>query len=102
MARQERRPGISGGDEYQGHDLRVREMGISVYLENRSKFPQEELQQYTGKWIAFSSDGRQIVASATDLAQLEDNLIGAGLDPEHVVFELVPNPDMITGGAELS
>ena len=71
------------------------------YWDNRTQFPRDELAKYRGQWVAFSSDGRRIVASAATLETLEDQLDAAGEDAQRLMFESVPGPDDDTSlGAE--
>jgi hypothetical protein len=74
------------------------------YVQNRANFPAEELAKYRGLWVAFSLDGKHIVASAPDLEQMEQCLAACGKDPESVAYEYVggPEDDVYLGGAELS
>lgn len=66
------------------------------------KFPAEERRKYDGQWIAFSADGRRIVASAEDIDSLEDRLAAAGQDPEKLTFERVDSASYpYVGAAEL-
>ena len=62
---------------------------IRLYKDNRSRFLREQLVPYVGQWVAFSSDGSQIVASSEDLADLEANLRAKGTDPQEVLFEQI-------------
>ena len=68
--------------------------------ENRSTFPAAELAKYRGKWIAFSNDGRQIVSSAPDLAELDARLLALGEDPERVVLEFIDADESFVTGPE--
>jgi hypothetical protein len=72
------------------------------YGTNRSRFSRVELERYGGSWVAFSGDGRQIVASGETIQRLEEQLAAAGQDPEQVVFERIPGPEdnISLGGAE--
>lgn len=56
---------------------------------NRARFSWEELRKYDGRWVAFSGDGRRIVASHEDLLQLDALIRAAGEDPENVALERV-------------
>jgi hypothetical protein len=68
---------------------------------NRSRFPREELEKHRGQWVAFSSDGRRIVASAPTLEGLERQFQMAGEDAQQLAFEGTPGPnDEIFLGAE--
>jgi len=72
------------------------------YGANRGRFPRAELEQFRGSWVAFSDDGRRIVASGETIQRLEEQLAAAGQDPQQVVFERIPGPedDISLGGAE--
>jgi hypothetical protein len=59
------------------------------FIENRQKFPLEELAKYAGRHIAWSWEGDRIVDSAEDENQLWDKLVAAGIDPQRVVFSYV-------------
>jgi hypothetical protein len=74
---------------------------LDVFWANREKFPEEELLKYIGQWLAFSADGRTILASAEDLGELDAKLVAAGIDPQDVFFERVPADDDIQHGSEL-
>src|SRR5438067_1141366 len=75
-------------------------MDIRKLRENRSAFPVTELMKYRGQWVAFSSDGRRVVASAPELAELEARLLAMGEDPEQVVLEFIDTDDSFVAGAE--
>ena len=68
-------------------------MFTQEFRENRQRFPLEELRKYCGQWVAFSADGRRIVANAPTLEALEQQLEAAGEDPQQVWFEGIPGPD---------
>jgi hypothetical protein len=63
------------------------------FRENRKRFPHEELAKYRGQWVAFSPDGRRIVASAPTLEALHQRLEAAGEDVQQLPMEGVPGPD---------
>jgi hypothetical protein len=73
------------------------------YIENRARFPAEELAKHAGKWIAFSPDGRCVLDSAQSLAALLARLEQGGqADVAGIVFERVPADGMILSGSELT
>jgi hypothetical protein len=74
-----------------------------IYRQNRAEYPLVELQNYHGKWVAFTADGRGIVASGESISELCDQLRAAGQDPQGVVFERIDiDPSGVSlGGAEL-
>ena len=63
---------------------------IETFLENRAKFPLEELERYTGQWVAFTADGIRLVASGADLVELHERLRATGAEPEDFVVECDP------------
>jgi hypothetical protein len=73
------------------------------FRENRKRFPREELAKYRGQWVAFSPDGRRIVAGAATLEDLEVRLQAMGEDAQRLAFEGIPGPDddMFLGAEEL-
>jgi hypothetical protein len=56
--------------------------------------------RYRGQWVAFSLDGRRIVASAAELGELDTLLVRRGEDPEKVALEFIDFEDSYLGGAE--
>jgi hypothetical protein len=62
---------------------------VRLYRENRSRFRPEQLLPYAGQWVAFSADGKQIVASDEAFANLEAKLSALGMDPQDVLFEQI-------------
>jgi glucose/arabinose dehydrogenase len=68
-------------------------LDLSQYEANRSKFPPDELAKYWGKQVAFSPDGRRIVASGDTLEQLDAALEAAGIHFSQVVTSYIDHPD---------
>jgi hypothetical protein len=77
-------------------------MDMKIFLENRPLFPLDQLQTFAGRYVAWSADGRRIVASSTDLEELDRLVKGAGADPEQCVFEGIHAHDAFIGGGLLS
>lgn len=77
-------------------------MNPQEYQDNRARLPLAELAKYQGQWVAFSLDGRRIIASSDDLAALDNLVVAAGEDPERVAYERIELDDVYLGGAELS
>jgi hypothetical protein len=71
------------------------------YRENRARFSWADLMKYQGQWVAFSLDGKKIIASDQDLGKLDSLLIAAGENPENVALERIESDDCFLGGAEL-
>jgi hypothetical protein len=64
------------------------------FQKNQSQFPTEELWKYIGQHVAWSWDGRRILAGDPDLTELRRKLVAAGHDPQRVVFDYVDDPDV--------
>ena len=73
---------------------------MKTFNENRPKIDPEEIRKHRGEWVAFSADGRTIVAGHPDLGGLGKCLDAAGIDQRDVVFEMIPDTDTFIGGAE--
>jgi len=65
-------------------------------------FPLEELGKHRGRWVAFSADGRRLIASCTTLSALDAMVRAAGENPEEVLLERIPDGNFIASGLELS
>ena len=65
---------------------------VRSYSENRSQVPAEDLTRYAGQYVAWSPDGRQILAHAADPDLVEKQVVAAGLDPAAVVVGYVDPP----------
>jgi hypothetical protein len=76
-------------------------VNMQVYRENRAQFPLAELMKYRGQWVAFSGDGRNVIASNDDLVTLDNLIVAAGVDPEQVALERIEIDDIYLGGSEL-
>jgi len=75
----------------------------SDFRTNRAQFSWSELSAYQDRWVAFSSDGRRVIASGETLEYLEEQLASIGADPQRVVLEWIAGPedDGAHAGAEL-
>ena len=73
-------------------------LDLVLFEENRNRFPVEKLLPYTGKFIAWSADGKQIVASAEDRARLYNDLKTACVPVDQVVFDYIDPPDSVLLG----
>jgi hypothetical protein len=77
-------------------------MDMQQFQENRRLFPPDELARYAGKYVAWSPDGRRIVASDEDLEKVAAAVVAQGYDPGEVVLSSVPTADeVILGGGIL-
>ena len=76
-------------------------MDMYEFTKNRLAFPPEELLQYRGKYIAWSPDGKRMIASDKDPLRLDDMVIALGYDPSEVVFSSVPDAEINLGGGAM-
>ncbi len=76
-------------------------MNLTEYRKNRACLPREELARHQGQWVAFTLDGRKIIASHKDLATLDSLVVAAGEDPEKIALERIEQDETCLGGAEL-
>ena len=65
-------------------------------------FPWEELCKHRGCWVAFSPDGRRLIASSPVLPALDALVRAAGENPEEVLLERIPDGACIASGLEMS
>ena len=76
---------------------------MKTYRQNRERFPAGDLKRYDGQWVAFSADGRRIVASGESIGQVSERVGAAREDLDDVVLERIEieTGDIQLGGAEL-
>jgi hypothetical protein len=68
-------------------------MDMYEFDKNRAAFPPEGLLPYRGKYIAWSPDGKRIVAGDEDPLRLDAIVKELGFDPSEVVFSSVPEEE---------
>ena len=68
---------------------------VRSYSKNRSQVPAEDLVRYAGQYVAWSPDGREVLAYGADPDLVEKQLVAAGLDPAVVVVGYVDPPDEV-------
>jgi hypothetical protein len=56
---------------------------------NRALFPLEELDRYAGQHVAFSPDGKNILASGADIDEVDRKLGEAGIHFSQVVHDYI-------------
>ena len=76
-------------------------MNLNEHIKNRNEFPLAELEKYYGQHVAWSLDGKHILASGADELQVFEALKAAGYDPQQVVFSYVHHPEEIVMGGAL-
>ena len=74
---------------------------LDEHIRNRNQFPEKELAKYYGKQVAWSLDGKSIVASADDGADVCAAILKAGIPSDQVVLSYVPFPEETFLGSAL-
>jgi hypothetical protein len=72
-------------------------IALGQHMENRSRFPVEELEKYRGQWIAWSLDGSRIVVHTDHSDVIYDLILQAGKDVARCVVEGIPSEDTVLG-----
>jgi hypothetical protein len=67
---------------------------VLLFRRNRETFPDEQLEPYWGKQVAWSGDGMRIVASGDDHKELYERLATPCIHPTAVVDEFIPDPNV--------
>ena len=75
---------------------------FSEHEQNRQRFTAEELIPYKDQWVAFSLDGKRIVASADDLIELDRRVRAQGDPISDVGLEYIAMDDCQGFEAELA
>jgi hypothetical protein len=64
-----------------------------TFNRNRDAFPQEELQKYWGRHVAWSLDGTRILADGASAGEVYARLDELGVPPGTTVASFVPDPE---------
>ena len=75
-------------------------MNMQEYLNNRAKFPLDQLASHRGEWVAWSPDGTRLVAAARNPDDLDALVRAAGENPENCPIEGIPETDCVVGGLD--
>jgi len=67
----------------------------NLFMENRMRFPEEELARHAGKTIAWQPDGAAIRSVGNDLFEVQDRIAKEGDDPLIYKYEECPALDEI-------
>jgi hypothetical protein len=71
---------------------------LSPFEQNRLLIGDEQWRKYAQMWVGLSLDGRQIVAGAPDLVELDRELRLQGRDLSQVALEFVYFENLLCGG----
>ena len=76
-------------------------MDMREFLENRKQVAPRELEKYAGKYVAWSPDGKRIVAANGDPLKVVAEVASAGYDPADCVISSVPAAEEVVLGGGL-
>ena len=74
---------------------------INEFRKNQSQFPLDELEKYNGKYVAWSEDGTQILASDEDMVRLHKRIQEEGYDTGEILIAFVECPGEISWGGAM-
>ncbi len=77
-------------------------MDMKEFLENRKQVAPRELERYAGKYVAWSPDGKRILAANDDPLKVVAEVASAGYDPSDCVISSVPAAEeaLLSGGLD--
>jgi hypothetical protein len=76
-------------------------MDMSEFLKNRAHVAPAEVARYAGKYVAWSPDGKRIIAADDDPMSLVAAVKSAGYDSAECVLSSVPVADEVVLGGGL-
>lgn len=69
------------------------EFDSDLFIENRNKWTYEELRPYLDHWVAWSLDGKSIIAHHDELKEVMDACDLLGLQGEDYVLGCLPSKE---------
>jgi glucose/arabinose dehydrogenase len=76
-------------------------MDMREFLNNRSQVPASELEKHAGKYVAWSPDGKKIIAADQDPMKVVAAVKSAGYDSAECVLSSIPSSDEVVMGGGL-
>ena len=74
-------------------------MNMREFITNRTQVSPTELEKYAGKYVAWSPDGKQIIAADDDPIKVVAAARLAGYDPAECVLSSIPaSEELVMGG----
>jgi hypothetical protein len=68
---------------------------LAVFEQNARQLTVDQLAPYRGKQVAYSADGKQILAAADTDEELDEILARLGIRTDEVVFGYVDDPNVV-------
>ena len=75
-------------------------MDGNQFIQNCNAYPPEELAKYAGNYVAWSTDGKAILAHALELLDLAQQMERQGIK-DYVSEWIIPADQVFLGSAEL-
>ena len=76
-------------------------MDMREFIKNRSQVSPGELEKYAGKYVAWSPDGKLIIAADDDPMKVVAAVQAAGYDPAECVLSSIPESEEVVLGGGL-
>ncbi len=76
-------------------------MDMREFVKNRGQVSPAQLEKYAGKYVAWSPDGKRIIAADDDPMKVVAALKSAGYDPAECVLSSVPEAEEVVLGGGL-
>jgi hypothetical protein len=78
-------------------------MNLQTFQKNRQQFPPEQLAKFAGKYVAWSTDGKSILAADPDELKVACTIQAAGYNSAEILIAFVPAGDevLLGGGLEV-
>ena len=76
-------------------------MDMREFIKNRAQVSESELEKHAGKYVAWSPDGRRIIAAHEDPMKLTALISSGGYDAAECVISSIPLAEEVVLGGGL-